>query len=87
MLQTSSTYESIYEPINPRPASQMSSHSNYSLYAPYVSSKTQPGTQQRPPPQQQPTHGTGKEAEVDALTHLLLQSMDSAPDSDFYGKE
>lgn len=30
----SSTYESIYEPICPRPPSQMS---NYSLYAPYVS--------------------------------------------------
>jgi hypothetical protein len=29
----------------------------------------------------------GKEAEVDALTDLLLQSMDSAnPDSDFFGE-
>ncbi|XP_059478731.1 lipoma-preferred partner homolog [Neocloeon triangulifer] len=74
--QTSSTYESIYEPINPRPASQLSTNSNYSLYAPYVS-KTQT---------KQQVTDSGKEAEVDALTDLLLQSMDSAnPDSDFYG--
>lgn len=34
--QSSSTYESIYEPINPpRPPSQQSSRSNYSLYTPY----------------------------------------------------
>ncbi|CAB3359398.1 Hypothetical predicted protein [Cloeon dipterum] len=73
--QTSSTYESIYEPINPRPASQLSSNSNYSLYAPYVSKN-----------RAQPLSESGKEAEVDALTDLLLQSMDSAnPDSDFYG--
>lgn len=30
--QTSSTYESIYEPINPRPPSQMSTHSNNTMY-------------------------------------------------------
>uniref|UniRef100_A0A2M3ZA16 Putative focal adhesion adaptor protein paxillin n=1 Tax=Anopheles braziliensis TaxID=58242 RepID=A0A2M3ZA16_9DIPT len=36
--QGSTTYESIYEPINPRPPSQMSGRSNYSLYAPYVNS-------------------------------------------------
>uniref|UniRef100_A0A1I8PPB1 LIM zinc-binding domain-containing protein n=1 Tax=Stomoxys calcitrans TaxID=35570 RepID=A0A1I8PPB1_STOCA len=30
--QTSSTYESIYEPINPRPPSQMSNHSNNAMY-------------------------------------------------------
>ncbi|CAG9815092.1 unnamed protein product [Phaedon cochleariae] len=33
MSQSSSTYESIYEPINPRPPSQLSARSNYSLYA------------------------------------------------------
>jgi len=33
------------------------------------------------------TQAGGKEAEVDALTDLLLQSMDSAnPDSDFFGE-
>ncbi|XP_075159440.1 lipoma-preferred partner zyxin [Haematobia irritans] len=30
--QASSTYESIYEPINPRPPSQMSNHSNNTMY-------------------------------------------------------
>jgi hypothetical protein len=62
----------------------MSSHSNYSLYAPYVSSKSRVDPPQQTN-QQQP-RGGAKEAEVDALTHLLLQSMDSAPDADFYGK-
>lgn len=75
--QTSSTYESIYEPINPRPPSGMSSRSNYSLYAPYVKG-TQPGAR------------TGahipQEAEVDALTDLLVQSMDSSTqDSEVFG--
>lgn len=37
--QGSTTYESIYEPINPRPTSQMSGRSNYSLYTPYVNSR------------------------------------------------
>lgn len=32
----STTYESIYEPINPRPPSQLSSRSNYSLYTSYA---------------------------------------------------
>lgn len=76
----SSTYESIYEPINPRPPSQMSSRSNYSLYAPYVSgsqNKSSSGSTQPP--------GGGKEAEVDALTDLLVQSMDGSADSDIYG--
>lgn len=65
----------------------MSSHSNYSLYAPYVSGKNRVGPTQ---PQQsqvntQQARGGAKEAEVDALTHLLLQSMDNTPDTDFYG--
>ncbi|KAK3915013.1 Lipoma-preferred partner-like protein [Frankliniella fusca] len=78
--QSSSTYESIYEPINPRPPSQLSSRSNYSLYAPY--SGSQQGTLQRG------GHGSAhneKEAEVDALTDLLVQSMDGSTDSDVYG--
>ncbi|XP_037945120.1 LIM domain-containing protein C4F6.12-like isoform X1 [Teleopsis dalmanni] len=36
LSQTSSTYESIYEPIHPRPSSQLSTRSNYMLYGPYV---------------------------------------------------
>ncbi|KAJ9598667.1 hypothetical protein L9F63_010682, partial [Diploptera punctata] len=75
----SSTYESIYEPINPRPPSQMSSRSNYSLYAPYAS-----GSQNKLSGSTQAPSG-GKEAEVDALTDLLVQSMDGSSDSDFYG--
>ncbi|KAK7867242.1 hypothetical protein R5R35_000234 [Gryllus longicercus] len=76
----SSTYESIYEPINPRPHSQMSSQSNYSLYAPYVS-----GTHNKSGAETMPSSGMGKEAEVDALTDLLVQSMDGSGDSEIYG--
>lgn len=70
--QSSSTYESIYEPINPRPPSQMSSRSNYSLYAPYVSgaSSTMTG-----PSQSVSRIGHNKEQEVDSLTDLLVQGM------------
>ncbi|XP_014274613.1 lipoma-preferred partner [Halyomorpha halys] len=56
--QGSSAYDSIYEPIAPRPPS---SRSNYSIYAPYKA----------------------HEAEVDALTDLLVHSMDS-PTADGY---
>lgn len=74
VFQGSSTYESIYEPINPRPPSGMSSRSNYSLYTPYVKGGTN-------------NAGGPQEAEVDALTDLLVQSMDSSvPDSDIFGK-
>ncbi len=102
-LSQSSTYESIYEPINPRPQSQMSSRSTYStgssLYAPYGTKGKAPasgagagvgggGTSQQP---RNATAGTGvpvpqgKEAEVDALTNLLVRSMDSSSDPDFFG--
>lgn len=78
--QGSSTYESIYEPINPRPPSGMSSRSNYSLYAPYVKGSgagVGSGAQVPRGPQ---------EAEVDALTDLLVQSMDSnVSDTDVFG--
>ncbi|EAA05908.5 AGAP009503-PA, partial [Anopheles gambiae str. PEST] len=83
--QGSTTYESIYEPINPRPPSQMSGRSNYSLYAPYVNSHginspndsiiTSASQQQQ---QQQHRHNQGsmsKGAEVDTLTDLLVQSI------------
>lgn len=76
--QTSSTYESIYEPINPRPPSQMSSRSNYSLYAPYVSG-SQSGTLTRR------ENTSAKEVEVDHLTDLLVQGMGSGDDADVYG--
>ncbi|EDV90903.1 GH23971 [Drosophila grimshawi] len=35
-LKSSSTYDSIYEPINPRPPSDISSRTNYNIYASYV---------------------------------------------------
>lgn len=77
----SSTYESIYEPINPRPPSQMSSRSNYSLYAPYVSG----GSHMSGPSQSASRIGGAKEQEVDALTDLLVQGMENEPEGDCYG--
>lgn len=75
--QNSTTYESIYEPINPRPPSQMSSRSNYSLYAPYVDGMSNSSSMNRLPMQ---------ETEVDALTNLLVQSINQAnPEADNYG--
>ncbi|XP_065216645.1 lipoma-preferred partner homolog [Planococcus citri] len=72
--RSSSTYESIYEPINPRPPSELSSRSNYSLYG--SASNTQRRSASR-----------NHEAEVDALTDLLVHSMDSSlPDSDTFGE-
>ncbi|XP_012255404.2 PDZ and LIM domain protein 5-like isoform X1 [Athalia rosae] len=69
----SSTYESIYEPINPRPPSQLSC--NYSMYSGYGST---------PPTQIQGKMSPVKE--VDALTNLLVQGMeDGADDVDIYG--
>nr|CAD7431153.1 unnamed protein product [Timema monikensis] len=79
-VTSSTTYESIYEPINPRPPSQMSCRSNYSLYAPYVS-----GSQNKGDSTTTITPPLGKEAEVDVLTDLLVQSMDGSTDSDIYG--
>jgi lipoma-prefererred partner len=76
--QNSTTYESIYEPINPRPPSQMSSRSNYSLYAPYVEGMSNSSSMNRLPMQ---------ETEVDALTNLLVQSINQQanPETDNYG--
>lgn len=78
--QNSTTYESIYEPINPRPPSQMSSRSNYSLYAPYGDGMcSNSSSMQRLPI-------INQESEVDALTDLLVQSMhQSHPETDNYG--
>lgn len=78
--QNSTTYESIYEPINPRPPSQMSSRSNYSLYAPYVDGLCSNSSSMNRLPI------ITQETEVDALTDLLVQSMHQAnPDPDNYG--
>ncbi|XP_012275150.1 thyroid receptor-interacting protein 6 [Orussus abietinus] len=71
--QSSSTYESIYEPINPRPPSQLSC--NYSMYSGYGSATST-----------QPQGKVSPVKEVDVLTDLLVQGMsDSAEDSDIYG--
>lgn len=78
--QNSATYESIYEPINPRPPSQMSSRSNYSLYAPYADGiSSNSSSMQRLP--------ISQESEVEALTDLLVQSLHQAnnPDPENYG--
>ncbi|EEC06811.1 zyxin/trip6, putative [Ixodes scapularis] len=76
-----STYDtgSIYEPIVPRPPSQMSGYSSTgsSLYSSYY-----PG---RMPLGGKPPHRTGQEAEVDHLTDLLVQSMENSGDPDFFG--
>ncbi|XP_014203442.1 lipoma-preferred partner homolog isoform X2 [Copidosoma floridanum] len=69
--QSSSTYESIYEPINPRPPSQLSC--NYSVYSGYGSAS-------------QPQGKISPVKEVDVLTDLLVQGMeDNADDGDIYG--
>ncbi|CAL1268461.1 unnamed protein product [Larinioides sclopetarius] len=77
---------SIYEPITPRPPSQMSNRSNYSmgsgstsLYSSYYpASGRGKGSAGRP---------TGKEAEVDRLTDLMVQSMENSSDPEFYEEE
>ncbi|KAJ8680221.1 hypothetical protein QAD02_016008 [Eretmocerus hayati] len=69
--QSSSTYESIYEPINPRPPSQLSC--NYSVYSGYGSASQQQGK-------------VSPVKEVDVLTDLLVQGMeDNQEDNDIYG--
>ncbi|XP_030747503.1 thyroid receptor-interacting protein 6-like [Sitophilus oryzae] len=82
--QVSSTYESIYEPINPRPPSQMSSRSNYSIYAPYSG----PSSTHTGPSQSVSRIGHNKEQEVDSLTDMLVQGMVGANpeiEEDVYG--
>lgn len=82
----SSNYESLYEPINPRPPSQMSNRSSYSIYTPYAninrggdadlvslnSTNFDPNPLHHHPQQ----HSKYKEAEVDILTDQLVQSLD-----------
>lgn len=77
----SSTYEeSIYEPITPRAPSQMSSRSNYSLYTSYVN-----GSQLGIDKMAAGGAGLQKVNEVDALTDLLVQSMDNSQEIDNFG--
>ena len=62
----------------------MCTHMNYSFTLPLFT----PGL--APAPSTQPlTHPDrhGKEAEVDALTSLLVQSMDSSNDPEFFGEQ
>lgn len=59
----------------------MSSRSNYSLYAPYVSG----GSNVSGPSQSASRVGVPKEQEVDALTDLLVQGMEDNVETDFYG--
>ncbi|XP_076328519.1 uncharacterized protein LOC143234783 isoform X2 [Tachypleus tridentatus] len=85
---SASTYDtgSIYEPVNPRPVSQMSSRSGSSLYSTYYSGgargKLIPGMMTRPLGQ---GPSIGQEAEVDHLTDLLVQSMENSRDPEFFG--
>lgn len=72
----SSTYESIYEPITPRAPSQMSSRSNYSLYTSYVNG-SQMGIDKMAAAAAAAGQGPGLQKEVDALTDLLVQQMES----------
>uniref|UniRef100_A0A1E1W6Y1 LIM zinc-binding domain-containing protein n=1 Tax=Pectinophora gossypiella TaxID=13191 RepID=A0A1E1W6Y1_PECGO len=68
-----STYESLYEPINPRPHSNMSTHTNNSLHN-YANNLQASGKSPLP-----------KEEEVDALTNLLVQSISDSQDLDVFG--
>lgn len=75
-------YESLYEPISPRPPSQMSTRSGG--YGPsYSAAPTAPYS--GPQLAAAATATAGKEAEVDALTNLLVQSMESSGDPEFFG--
>ncbi|KAK2705500.1 lipoma-preferred partner homolog isoform X2 [Artemia franciscana] len=78
----SSNYESLYEPLNPRPPSEMSSRGSYSLYGPFGPQglAPHPSTQPVTNPEKR-----GREAEVDALTNMLIRGMDESSDPDFYG--
>jgi hypothetical protein len=84
---------SIYEPITPRPSSQLSNRSTYStasgLSSLYSAGYYPPNSRSRSavPANIQSLNRTaiGKEAEVDHLTDLLVQSMENSSDPDFFG--
>lgn len=69
-----STYESLYEPINPRPHSNMSAQSIPTENKHFQ--KILPNASKSPLP---------KEEEVDALTNLLVQSISDSQDIDVFG--
>lgn len=83
----SSPYESIYEPINSRPPSQMSNKSNFPSYSNYSNggSDISAGNSLRRNHVEmgsktslngpRPAKGNFREAQVDVLTELLVQSM------------
>lgn len=93
--QVSSPYESIYEPINSRPPSQMSNRSNFPTYSNYsngsIGSASIHGSVASLGPKMSlsgPRQGNYKEAEVDVLTELLVQSMNMGAeqsDPDHFG--
>ncbi|RWS11928.1 lipoma-preferred partner-like protein [Dinothrombium tinctorium] len=95
-FQSSYDTGSIYEPINPRPSSQMSNRSTYSsasglssLYSAgsYYPNRSRIATQSGISPVLESDHlpTVGKEAEVDHLTDLLVQSMENSADPEFFG--
>lgn len=91
VLQATYDTNSIYEPITPRPSSQMSNRSTYStasgissLYSSgYSNSRSWSATSGNLPLSRS---ALGKEAELDHLTDLLVQSMDNSSDPDFFGE-
>ncbi|KAG1651376.1 Lipoma-preferred partner [Nymphon striatum] len=97
MIENESLYDStgtpIYEPIQSRPPSQMSNRSNYSssassMYYPYLSTKPSNSSNlrtQMPSHSQPATRPATREAEVDHLTDLLVQSMDASANPEFFG--
>lgn len=88
--QISSPYESIYEPISSRPPSQMSNRSNYPALSTYLNSGNSSTTGSnlnlgpKPSsnyPKNNNKNGCYREAEVDVLTELLVQSMSMGTDN------
>ncbi|CAG0885065.1 unnamed protein product [Darwinula stevensoni] len=75
-------YESLYEPVNPRPPSQLSSQSGYSSLGSYG----HPNYPSADALNSQPSR-SGRASAVDDLTNLLVRSMESPGDSDFFDKE
>ncbi|KAI1297124.1 Lipoma-preferred partner -like protein [Halotydeus destructor] len=92
-VSSDTTYDnsSIYEPVNPRPASQMSNRSNYSTASGMSSIYSASGyypkgnkLQSTNLEREQPVNNA-KEDEVDQLTDLLVKSMENSNDPDFFG--
>lgn len=80
--QISSPYESIYEPISSRPTSQMSNRSNFPTYSNGGSiSGSTAHLGPKPMTLNGATKGNYREAEVDVLTELLVQSMNMGGDN------